>query len=630
MSERLRVPCCQDCGEFHFYPRSFCPKCGSERIEWREASGAGTVYSYTIVQRAPSPAFAREVPYVVATVALAEGPHLMTRIVGIPPEKVRIGMAVRAEMNHPGKNPVFAASLTIAQALADAAQRWPQAEALVVAGERITYSGLWSDVRRIAANLKRLGLRRGEHLALLMGNSSAWVKVAYAATTLGATVVPVNTRFKTEELRYCLAQSDAHMLVLADRFLNIDYVQMLRSICPAVGAKLPDPALPLLRNVIVLGEDVPAAAQPYSELQQPQTEMPDADSEGVQPDDVALIQYTSGTTSFPKGAMLSHAGMLRDAWEASRRMGIAPGDRYFSARPLFHVSGTVLSMFLSMISGACYLTTPWFDVAAALRTMEEEKCTHTSGNDTMFLMMIDHSDFPKRKLSLRGGLAAAKYAVMEQIQERMSLPAVCCGYGLSEASPNVALSPHDDLPAKRFAGYAFPLPGVEVKIVEGEILVRGWGVMKGYYKMPEQTAKAIDAEGWLHTGDMGAMDEEGRLLFIDRIKDVFRVGGENVAPAEVEEVLHGHPAIKQAQVVGVPDARLMEVAAAYVQLREGATVAPEQVIAWCKERCANFKVPRYVRIVASFDHIGMTASAKIQRNKLREYALKDLGLGGTA
>jgi fatty-acyl-CoA synthase len=185
------------------------------------------------------------------------------------------------------------------------------------------------------------------------------------------------------------------------------------------------------------------------------------------------------------------------------------------------------------------------------------------------------------------------------------------------------------VPEKRLAGYAFPLPGVEVRIVEGEILVRGWSLMKGYYAMPEQSAKAIDAQGWLHTGDMGSLDEDGRLLFIDRIKDVFRVGGENVAPAEVEEILHGHPAIKQAQVVGVPDPRLMEVAAAYVQLREGASVDPEQLIAWCKQRCANFKVPRYVRIVDSFDHIGMTASSKIQRNKLREFALRDLGLSNS-
>lgn len=524
---------------------------------------------------------------------------------------------------------MFAAGLTIAQALADAAARWPDAEALVVAGERITYVRLWNDVRRIAANLKRLGLRRGEHLAILMGNSSAWVKVAYSAATIGATIVPVNTRFKADELRYCLSQSDARMLVVADRFLNIDYVKMLRSICPGVDSELPDPALPLLRTVLVFGEDVPAAAKPQAELERPQPVLPDADSEGVMSDDVALIQYTSGTTSFPKGAMLTHAGMLRDAWEVSRRTGIGPGDRYFSARPLFHVSGTVLSMFVSMISGACYLTTPWFDVAEALRTMEAEQCTHLSGNDTMFLMMMNDPDFPRRKFRLRGGLAAAKYAVMQQIRERMNLPGICCGYGLSEASPNVALSPHDDLPEKRYAGYAFPLPGVEVKIVAGEILVRGWGVMKGYYKMPEQTAQAIDAQGWLHTGDMGSLDEEGRLLFVDRIKDLFRVGGENVAPAEVEELLHGHPAILQAQVIGVPDARLMEVPAAYVQLRDGASVDPEQVIAWCKERCANFKVPRYVRIVDSFDHIGMTASSKIQRNKLREFALRDLGLENT-
>lgn len=536
--------------------------------------------------------------------------------------------------------PVSAASAapaTLAQALSRAASLWPDQEAIVAGEDRPSYDALWQRVRVAAANLKRLGVKRGDHVAICMGNCEAWVRVAFAAATLGATVVPVNTRFKAEELRYCLSQADCRVLVMADEFVNIDFVKMLRSICPALDTLLPDPALPLLHSVIIFGDNVPAGCHAASTLDIPQATLPDANSEGVTTDDIAIIQYTSGTTSFPKGAMLAHSSVLRDAWEVSIRMGIQPGDRYYTARPLYHVAGSVLSLLVSVVAGACYLTTSWFDVGDGLRMLEEERCTQTSGNDTMFLMMMNHPDFPQRKFYLKSALVAAKYAVMKQMHDVMGVAGVCPGYGLSEASPNAALAAFDDDLEKRLQGFAAPLPGLELRIVDpegrsmpagsvGEILIRGWSVMKGYYNMPEQTAKTIDSDGWLHTGDVGTLDEEGRLLFIDRIKDVFRVGGENVAPAEVEDVLNQHPAIKQSQVVGVPDARLIEVPAAYIILKDGMSVEPEAVMAWCKERCANFRVPRYVRIIDTFDGIGMTGSSKIQRNKLREYALRDLGL----
>jgi fatty-acyl-CoA synthase len=227
---------------------------------------------------------------------------------------------------------------------------------------------------------------------------------------------------------------------------------------------------------------------------------------------------------------------------------------------------------------------------------------------------------------------------MRQIREQMGIVGLCSAFGMSESSPNAAMSPVDDDVEKRIHGFAKPLPEVSIRIVSedglrdlppgqvGQILVRGWNVMKGYYKMPEQTRATIDSDGWLHTGDLGVCDDEGRLAFVGRLKDSFRVGGENVAPAEVEDVLHRHPAIRQAQVVGVPDPRMVEVCAAYLILKDGATLTEDEVIAWCRERCANFKVPRYVRFVETFEHIGMTASAKIQKRKLRDYVIKDLGL----
>jgi fatty-acyl-CoA synthase len=527
---------------------------------------------------------------------------------------------------------------TFSQTLAAAAQRWPRQEAVVVGDSRLTYEELWARTRVVAANLKRLGVRRGDHMAICMGNSAEWVTLLYAAATLGAVTVPVNTRFKADELKYCLEQADVTLLVIADRFLKIDFIDMLRRICPGIDDRLPDAALPLLRNLIVHGSDVPVGALSFGELQQTATGLPDAHSENVGIDDVVLIQYTSGSTSFPKGVMLTHANMLHDAWHVSRRLGLQPGERYFSARPLFHVAGTTLSVLTSLQAGTCYVSTPTFDAESALRVMAAERCTHTCGNDTLFFMMMNHPNFSHYPLHLRGGWAAASSSVMTQIRERMGVDELCAAYGLSESSPNVSMSRHDDVLEKRLLGFAHPLPGLEVRIVDaasggdqpagatGEILVRGWSVMKGYYKMPEQTARAIDTDGWLHTGDLGVMDADGRLCFVGRAKELFRVGGENVAPAEVEDVLHRHPAIKQAQVIGVPDPRLVEVAAAYVLLNENRRASPEEIIDWCRERCASFKVPRYVRIVESFEPIGMTGSGKVQKNKLREYALDDLGL----
>jgi fatty-acyl-CoA synthase len=354
--------------------------------------------------------------------------------------------------------------------------------------------------------------------------------------------------------------------------------------------------------------------------------------------DVLLMQFTSGTTSYPKGVMLSHDNMLRNAAYISARFHLRAKDRYYSARPWYHVAGTTLSLLAALTTGARLVSSPHFDAGEALVTMWSEECTHTSGNDTMFLMLLNHPDFDKYPLKLRHGWVSCGPEVSRKVVERMGMKGLVQAYGLSEASPNVCMSRYDDDLEKRINGWAHILDDVEVRLVDpetnavqpagktGEILVRGWSVMKGYYKMPDQTAKTIDSDGWLHTGDLGMMDEDGRLRFITRIKDVFRVGGENVAPAEVEDVLHKHPKIKQAQVIGVPDPRLVEVPAAYVILREGKSATPDELMAWSKERLANFRVPRYLKIVEDFEKIGMTGSSKVQKNKLRAQALIDFSL----
>jgi fatty-acyl-CoA synthase len=526
---------------------------------------------------------------------------------------------------------------TLGAALASAAQRWPDQEALVISGRRLTYAELWREVQKVAGSLHALGIRRGDHVAVCMGNSIEWVTFFYGAATLGAVTVPVNTRFKPEELEYCLKQADVKLLFVVDRFLKIDFIDMLRQICPALDHALPAANVHILGHVVVLGNDVPAAAIGFDQFLARGAQAP-LPAQPVDPGDVLLMQFTSGTTSYPKGVMLTHDNMLRNAAYVTGRFDCRAGDRYFSARPFYHVAGSTLSLLAALTSGACLLSSPHFDPEEALKVMSAENCTLTSGNDTMFLMMLNHPDFDKYPLKLRGGWASTGAEVTQQIIERMGMAGVAQAYGLSEASPNVCMSHHSDDLDKRINGWAHLLDDLEVRIVDtesaanlppgksGEILVRGWSVMKGYYKMPEQTAKAIDADGWLHTGDLGVMDADGRLRFLTRIKDVFRVGGENVAPAEVEDVLHKHPKIKQAQVIGVPVSRLTEVPAAYVILREGEHTTPEELIAWGRERMANFRAPRYIMIVDSFEHIGMTGSAKVQKNKLRAQALIDFGL----
>jgi fatty-acyl-CoA synthase len=480
-----------------------------------------------------------------------------------------------------------------------------------------------------------------------MGNDETWVTLFYAAAMLGAVTVPVNTRFKSNELAFCLKQADVKALFLADRFLNIDFLSFLREVEPAVDKALPGNALPLLRHVIVLGDDIPPTGRSFDDLLELADRVSDAELDAaaaqVKSSDLLLIQFTSGTTAYPKAVMLTHDNMLRDAWAVSLRLGIRSDDRYFNCRPFFHVAGTTLSLLVSLVAGACLVTLPTFEAGAALRMMKDERCTLTSGNDTLFQMMLGHPSFDRAALSLRGGWAAAGPETIRNIVEVMGAREVCVAYGLSEASPNVVLNDYRDPLELRIAGLAKPHDGVEVRIADeqnvalpagasGEIQVRGWNVMRGYYKNPEATAKVFTADGWLRTGDIGVLTVDGRLRMVGRTKDVFRVGGENVAPAEVEEVLLAHPAVATAQVVGVPDTRLGEVGAAFVTLKaqDGGRPSEAELVDFVKRRCANFRVPRYLAVVENFDAVGMTASGKVQKNRLREHAIARFGLGEKA
>jgi fatty-acyl-CoA synthase len=486
---------------------------------------------------------------------------------------------------------------TLSEILEEHARERGNAEALVTPTKRLTYRELFAKAQGAAGGLQALGLRRGDHLGILMGNDENWLALFYGAALIGAVTVPVNTRFKAAEIDFCLKQSDCKALIYVERFLKIEYGAMIREIRPSLAVEL---------------------ASFHEAAFTPAT---------LTPQDLLLMQFTSGTTAYPKGVLLTHDNMLRDAWAAGARVGIRAEDRYFNCRPFFHVAGSTLSALMSLVFGACLVTLPTFEAGAALEIMERERCTLLSGNDTIFQMLMGHEDFPKRKLCLRGGWAAAGPQTMRKIIDVLGATNICAAYGLSEASPNVVMSHWRDPEVYRVEGLARPHDGVDIRIApDGEIQVRGWNVMRGYYNNPEANARAFTADGWLRTGDLGELTTDGRLRMIGRLKDVFRVGGENVAPAEVEEVLLAHPAVETAQVIGVPDARLGEVPCAYVTLKAGKTASEPELVEWCKTRSANFRVPRYLRIVEDFEAIGMTASGKVQKTKLREHALREFNL----
>jgi len=523
--------------------------------------------------------------------------------------------------------------LTTADALARAASIGPDVEALVASDGRVTYTELAAEVDLLRAALAATGIGRGDHVGLCIGNGVRWVSLFLALGSVGAVTVPINTRFRADEMAYALRQSRVSTLFVIDRFLKIDFIAMLRGICPGIDSSLPDEALPNLCRLVVLGDDIPQAASSF-DVFRAKASSPVAPS--CTPQDALLLQYTSGTTSFPKGVILTHTNMLANAFFSGGRIGFRTGDRYHSARPFFHVSGSTLSVLSAIQHVVTLVTMDRFEAGEALDLIEHERCTHFSGNDTMALMLLNHPTRPARRFSLRGAWLAAAPSIMQRVVDELGAHECVAGYGQSEASPNIAQSCWWEPADVRLGSRMRPQPGVEVRILgedgsicgpgeTGEIVARGWNVMRGYFDKPKETAEAL-RDGWLHTGDLGRLGEDGRLEFLGRAKEIVRVGGENVSPADVENILHRHPAIKQAAVVGVPDPRLIEVVAAFVIPNEGTNCDPVDIVAWCKDNMAGFKVPRHVFVVDGFEAIGMTASSKVQKKSLATHARTLLGL----
>jgi len=519
---------------------------------------------------------------------------------------------------------------TIPTILRSTVERWPDRDALVVGWQdyRATYTELWQQVEQAARALLALGVRKGDRVGIWSPNRHEWVIAQFATARIGAVLVNVNPAYKATELRYALVQSGVRLLLLAKSFRATSYVDILER----VRAELPDLKRAIVIDVewdtfLKLGDSVPV-----EEVQ--------AIERTLQFDDPINIQYTSGTTGAPKGATLSHHNILNNAYFIGVTMRYTENDRVCVPVPFYHCFGMVIGNLACIAHGAAIIAPgASFDPGEVLDAVESERCTSLYGVPTMFIAMLAHESMAGRDLSsLRTGMMAGSPCpreVMKGVKTRMNMSEVTIGYGMTETSPVSAQTVPDDPLDKQVGSVGRVHPHVEIKIVDpdsgavlprgerGEYCTRGYCVMLGYWNDDEATAAAIDAAGWMHSGDLATMDGEGYVNIVGRIKDMIIRGGENVYPREVEEYLYTHPAVEDAQVIGVPSKKYGEEVMAWVKLKEGESLSAETLTAFCKGEIATFKIPRYWKIV---DEFPMTVTGKIQKFKMRDAAIAELGL----
>ena len=531
---------------------------------------------------------------------------------------------------------------TIGSLLDVRARRDSTREALLFEGRRATFAELTRDVDVLARGLIHLGIEPGEKVSLWMMNRPEWVHAALAVMRIGAVLVPINTRFRSEDAAYVLGQSDSTTLIIAARSGPIDYLSMVRTMLPSLGSdrEVVDASnLPALRRIIVLDDARAAGTIAWSSVREAGARVLEdtlrARMAAVDPDATAFIIYTSGTTGFPKGVMHCH-NIVRNVIDRAFRMGITPADTILMYLPLYHLFGFSEGMLMSLATGARQVLTQTFDAGECLHLLEDERATILHGFDTHFKDLLEaYRHRPCDTASVRTGLLATGMSSSMPIarQARKVFGRLLSGYGMSELGAGVTLSALDSSEAQCTEASGYPAPGYEIKIVEpvtgdeqppgtpGEIVVRGYMVMQGYYRQPEETAKTIGPDGWLHTGDMGLIRADGHLRFMGRYKDMLKIGGENVDPLEIEAYLASHPAIAAAAVVGLADARLSEVAVAFVRVEPAHTLTAPEVIDYCRGKIASYKIPRHIVIV---DALPMTGSGKVQKAKLREEARRRL------
>ena len=510
-----------------------------------------------------------------------------------------------------------------------------------------TYSEFRDDVDTFARSLIALGVKPGDHVAIWATNVPQWYITFWAATKIGAVLVTVNTAYKIHEAEYLLRQSDTHTLVMIDGYKDSDYVGIIKELCPELASAEPGrplhmKRLPFLRNIITVDSRqkgcltwdeavAMAGSVPVEEVYRRAL--------SINKHDVCNMQYTSGTTGFPKGVMLTHYNVVNNGKCIGDCMDLSTADRMMIHVPMFHCFGMVLAMTASMTHGVTMSPIPYFSPKQSLACINKEKITCFHGVPTMFIAMLEHEDFVKTDFShMRTGIMAGSpcpVKVMQDVVEKMNMTQITIVFGQTESSPGCTQSRVDDSVALRVNTVGRALPGVECKIVDpatgedlpdnvdGEFVARGYNIMKGYYKMPEATAAAIDKDGWLHTGDLARRDADGYYKITGRIKDMIIRGGENIYPKEIEDFIYTHPKVKDVQVIGVPDKGYGEEIMACVILKDGMTMTVEELQEYVRSHMAKHKTPRYVDFVSEFP---MNAAGKIMKYKMREHAVEKLSL----
>ena len=529
--------------------------------------------------------------------------------------------------------------VTFGDILVRAARDRPDHPALVLPGERYTYADVLDRSVQVGRSLAALGVTKGDHVGLLMPNCSDFVFAFFGAALLGAVVVPVNARFKRRELRHVVPDADLVVLVTSDIVADhVDFVELLHDSLPGLTEAsdpmhLDLPGAPRLRSVVLMGDREPAGMLPQARFEALADEVPAEyvhhARRFVRLRDIGLLPYTSGTTSQPKGCLLTHEAVVRDWFDAGEVFELGPDDTFWDPCPMFHMSGIGPMLFTFGVGGT-FVTLTHFDGSTAVRQMAEERPTVIYPTFPPITMaIIRHPDFDASLLTqVRAMLNIGPPDTLRLMQAAIPQAVQIGCFGLTECSGVVSFNRLDEDLETRIDDTGPPLPGLEVRVVSpetgqdcppdepGELWVRGVSTLEGYYKDPEKTAATLDAEGWVHTGDTGSLSPEGHVRYVGRVKDMLKVGGENVAPVEIESHLSTHPAVQLVQVVGRSDERYVEVPVAFVQLSEGHEATPEELVEFCRGELASFKVPREVHLVTEWP----MSATKIQKFRLREMA----------
>ena len=536
---------------------------------------------------------------------------------------------------------------TLGDLLLAAADRHPDSPALILPGERMTYGQLAENALRRARCLQALGIKPHDHVGLLLPTCFEFVEILFAIALCGAVAVPLNARYRHNELAYVIENGDLVTVFTTDSIAEqVNFVERLTTALPELRTagnprRLRLGAAPHLRNLVLLGNSRPAGflgQEEFEALGEESSEDRVHESRlRVRLRDVAIMLYTSGTTSNPKGCLLTHEAIVRNSIALGRhRYALKHEDVFWSPLPIFHIAA-ILPLCAIFDVGGVYATMTHFEAGAALRMLESERVTATYPCFvTIMSDLIHHPDFPKTDLSriqlMNSNFAVQPRAIAEAMLKAIPDALYVGTFGMTETAGTVTTSRLEDPLSERVGRLGRPLPGLEVRIVDpesaadvpagmrGEVLVRGYSTLEGYYRDSQKTAQSLDADGWFHTGDIGSVDEAGTMMFHGRVKDMLKVGGENVAAAEIESCLQRHPAVKLAQVVGVPDSRLVEVAAAFIECHAGAAASPQELIDFCRREIASFKVPRHIRFVTEWP----MSTSKIQKFRLRDQLLAEL------